>query len=312
MKRKISICIPCFNEVGNVLPMTEAIIAEMEKLTNYSYEIIFADNASTDGTQDVLRKIAQQYSQVKVIINARNYGPSRSPRNAMKYVTGNAVLSIACDFQDPPSMIPMLIKYWEDGYLAVYGQKVISKEGYIKHSLRTVFYNIIDFFSDYPQYHHISGICLNDSKIIEELFRMDSTVPPRFLLAEMGINVKLLPYTQDKRRSGKSSYNIGKLFDFTLTSLISVSTVPLRVATVVGIFISFICFLVGLVYFIFKLKYWNTFNAGMAPLVIGMFFLGSLQLIFIGLLGEYVGAIYRALSPKPPVEVKELINFDDK
>lgn len=310
--RKVTISVPCYNEVQNAEPMARAIINEMDKLPQYDYEILFIDNYSTDGTQDVLRGLAKKNSRIKVVMNSRNYGPLRSPRNGNLYATGEAVLGIACDFQDPPELIPEFLKYWEEGYVAVYGQKVTSKEGIIKHGLRTLYYNIIDFFSDVPQYKHISGISLNEKWILEQLSELDDMTPGRNLIADLGYEIKLIPYTQQKRKSGKSSYNVWRYLDFAITSLVSTSIAPLRIATVLGIIFSGISFIIGIVYLVYKLIYWDRFLAGMAPLTIGLFFLGSVQLLFIGLVGEYVGIILKKVTKKPPVMVKELINIDNE
>lgn len=309
--KKISIFVPCYNEEANVRAMAMAIIREMEKLPQYDYEVIFADNNSEDNTQKILREMAEHNKKIKVIFNNRNYGPARSPRNALRHATGDAIISLTCDFQDPPKMIETCIKHWEDGYLSVYGQKVGSKEGKIKYCLRTIYYKIIAAFSDIPQYEHISGICLNDRKVLDQLLAADETTAFRHLIAELGYEVKLVPYKQEKRSGGKSSYNVSRYFSFALNSLVTTSTAPLRVATVLGCITSGISFSIGVIYLVYKLIYFEQFSLGMAPLVIGVFFLGSIQILFIGLLGEYIGAIFKKLTKVPPVIEKELINFDE-
>ena len=308
---KISIFVPCYNEEANVREMAMAIVSEMAKLPQYDYEIIFADNNSQDNTQTILREISEHNKKIKVIFNNRNYGPARSAKNAYRHVTGDASIGIACDFQAPPEMIETLIKYWEDGYLAVCGQKKGSKEGKIKYCLRTIYYKIIAAFSDIPQYEHVSGISLHDKKVLEQLLAADETTSFRHLIAELGYKVKLVPFTQEKRRCGKSSYNISRYFSFAINSLVTTSTGPLRVATVLGCITSGITFFIGIIYLAYKLIYFQRFSAGMAPLIIGMFFLGSIQILFIGLLGEYIGAIFKKLTKVPPVIEKELINLDE-
>ena len=308
---KISFCIACYNEVNNVRELVERITLVMSK-EQYEYEIIFSDNASTDGTQDVLREMAKIDKRIKVIINNRNYGPRKSPRNALRHTTGDAVIGLAADLQDPPELIPQFLREWENGYKLVYGQKKNSEEGFVKYKLRTLFYNIIALFSQTPQYKHISGISLNDGKVLEEMLRADPDISFRNMIAELGYPVKLIPYKQNKRKSGKSSYNVARYFNFAMDSLISTSTAPLRVATVLGCIMSFLSFLVGIIYLVMKLKHWHQFTMGTAPMVIGMFFLGSVQLLFIGLVGEYVGAVLRKVTKQLPVIEKELINFDDE
>lgn len=308
--KKISFVIACYNEVGNIEELVGRITNVMSKET-YEYEIIFADNASGDGTQDVLRKLASENKRIKVILNNRNYGPNRSPRNAFRHVSGDVVIGLAADLQDPPELIPEFIREWEKGYKLVYGQKLSSDEGIIKHTLRSLYYSIIDFFSEVPQYKHLSGITLHDQNILNEMLNADPSIPFRYLITEMGYPVKLIPYKQRKRKSGKSSYNISRYFNFAMNSLISTSTIPLRIATLFGFFMVVICFIIGLIYLVMKLIYWDQFSIGIAPMLIGVFFLGSIQILFIGLVGEYVGAILKKLTKQMPVIEKELINFDD-
>ncbi|SNU07152.1 Glycosyltransferase involved in cell wall bisynthesis [Lachnospiraceae bacterium] len=309
--KKLSIVIACFNEVGNVEELTERIQNVMSKETDYEYEIIFCDNDSSDGTQDKLRKLAKRDKRIKVILNNRNYGPMRSPKNAFRHITGDVELLLAADLQDPPELIPEFLRAWEEGYKLVYGQKVSSDEGVIKYGFRSLFYNIINSFSETPQYKHISGISLNDREVLEIMLNADEDMEFRYLLPEMGYPVKLIQYKQQKRKSGKSSYNLKRYLNFALDSLTSTSTVPLRVATILGLIMAFIFFLIGVGYLIYKLIYWDEFSVGTAPLVIGMFFWSSIQLVFVGLLGEYVGAILRKVTKTIPVIEKELINFDE-
>ena len=309
---KLSIVSCCFNEEGNIEELIERIEKVMAEESEYEYEIILSDNDSRDGTQDVIRKIAAKDKKVKAIFNNRNYGPRRSPKNALRHVSGEVVLMLASDLQDPPEMIPQFLREWENGYKLVYGQKTTSEEGFIKHGLRSVFYSIINGFSDTDQYKHISGICLNDREALEKMLATDEDTEFRFLLPEMGYPVKLIPYRQNKRKSGKSSYNIKKYFEFAMESLISTSNAPLRMATMTGLFIAICCFIIAIGYLVYKLRYWEEFDVGMAPLVIGIFFLGAIQLIFIGVLGEYIGVILNKITKRIPVIEKELINFDEK
>lgn len=308
--KKISFVIACYNEVGNIEELVNRIINAMSR-ESYKYEIIFADNASSDGTQDILRKLANKNKQIKIILNNRNYGPTKSPRNALRHASGDVVIGLAADLQDPPELIPQFIREWEKGYKLVYGQKLSSDEGIVKHSLRSLYYNIIDFFSEIPQYKHLSGITLHDKGVLDEMLNADPDIPFRYLIAEMGYPVKLIPYKQNKRKSGKSSYNINRYFNFAINSLISTSTIPLRIATICGCFMVAICFIIGLIYLIMKLRNWDQFSAGTAPMLIGVFFLGSVQILFIGLIGEYIGAILKKLTKQMPVIEKELINFED-
>ncbi len=307
---KLSIIVACYNEVGNVNELVSRIKTVMEQEHNYEYEIIFTDNDSKDGTQEVLRKLASDDKRIKVILNNKNYGPMRSPKNALRYTTGDAVLLIAADLQDPPEMIPEYLRAWEEGYKLVYGKKIASDEGFIKYGFRTLFYNVINLFADNEQYKHISGMWLNDREAIEILLKADEDVEYRYLLPELGMPIKFIEYKQQKRKQGRTSYNFKKYLSFAMESMVSTTTAPLRVATFFGLLIAIISFLLGLAYLVYKLIFWNEFSVGTAPLVLGMFFFGSVQLVFTGLVGEYVGAVLRKVSYKVPVMEKELINLE--
>lgn len=311
--KKISIAIPCYNEAGNVQAMAETLTTILRELP-YDYEIVFTDNCSTDGTKDILRELAAQDGHIKVLMNNRNYGviDGRSGRNMSYYLTGDVIIDIACDFQEPPELIPEFIHYWEQGYLVVCGQKTGSKEGWLKYGCRSIFYKLIQLLSDIPQYEHISGITLYDRRIMEECKKVDYDINFRFVLADMGYQVKLIPYEQKKRRSGKSSYNLWRSLSFAINSMVSTSVAPLRIMTVLGVMMSAMSFLIGVVYLCLKLIHWHNFQAGTAPILIGMFFLGSLQLFFMGILGEYIGVILRKVTRQPDVILSEKINIEDE
>lgn len=309
--KKISIYVPCYNEVGNVKPMADTLTEIMGKLS-YDYEIIFTDNCSTDGTKEILRSLAAQDKHIKVLMNGRNYGTDgRSTRNALKYVSGDAYVNLACDFQEPPELIPEFIKYWEQGYKVICGQKIGSKEGKFKYALRNLYYKIINVFSEIPQYAHLSGIFILDKEVINEWIKADYDIEFRYLLADMGYEVKLIPYEQRERRSGKSSYNIWRYLTFAINSMISTSVAPLRLMTVAGFLMSVVSFVIGIAYLVLKFLLWDNFQAGMAPILIGMFFLGSVQLFFLGIIGEYIGVILRKVTRQPDVILSEKINFND-
>ncbi len=310
MRKKISIFVPCYNEEKNVKLMAEAISRVMQPL-DYEYEIVFRDNCSTDATRQYLRELAAEDFRIKVLMNNRNYGTSGRGRHlAFGHCSGDAMIVIACDFQEPPDLIPEFIKYWEQGYKVVGGQKTGSKEGKIKYFLRHLYYKIIDAFSDIPQYEHMSGIALYDREVINEILKMDEDIMLRNAVADMGYEVKLVKYVQEKRRSGKSSYNVWRYLTFALNSLVNTSTGPLRLMTVAGFLMSIVSFILGVVYTIMKLTIWYRFPAGIAPILIGMLFLGSVQLLFMGVLGEYIGVILRKVSKQPDVILSEKINFD--
>ncbi len=309
--KKISILIPCYNEEKNIVPMAETLTGIMGLYKEkYEYEIIFRDNASTDDSMRILRSLASKDDHIKVIENIRNFGFDPKKDTFIGRVSGDVVIVIACDFQEPPEMIPEFISWWEKGYEAVCGQKTSSKEGKIKYLLRQVFYNIIDCFSSIPQYRNMSGICLLSRRVFE-LSSEYNDLMLRYFLADIGCNVKLIQYEQQKRRAGKSSYNIWRYLSFAVYALTSVSTAPLRLASVLGFFMSFLSFLVGMIYLIYKLIFWDSFVVGTAPMVIGVFFLGSVILFFIGVVGEYVGITLRTVQKQSPPLVRELINFDN-
>ncbi len=309
--KKISIVIPCFNEAGNVRHMAEVLTDIMQKFP-YDYEIVFTDNCSVDGTKGILRKLAAEDKHIKVIMNSRNYGTDgRSARYTQLSLNADVYISIACDFQEPPELITEFIRYWESGYKVVCGQKIGSKEGRLKYACRNLFYKIIQGLSDIPQYEHISGITLCDKEVMDAYAKADYDYGFRFALADMGYEVKLIQYEQHSRRSGKSSYNIWRYLSFAINSMVSTSIAPLRMMTILGVLMSALSFLIGSIYLVLKIVYWHNFQAGMAPILIGMFFLGSLQLLFMGVLGEHVGVILHKVTKRPDVIVSEKINFEE-
>lgn len=310
--KKVSVCVPCYNEVGNVRDMAETLTGIMQGLP-YEYEIIFTDNCSTDGTKDILRELASKDTHIKVLMNSRNYGTDgRSDRNTGRYITGDVMLTIPCDFQEPPELIPEFIKYWEEGYQVVCGQKTSSEEGKIKYACRHLYYRIIQALSNVPQYEHISGIMLIDRDILEKFIKTDYDFQLRFAIADMGCKVKLIPYKQRKRKSGRSSYNIWRYLNYAINSLVTTSVAPIRIMTVAGLCFSFFSFVIGLIYLIWKLVWWQDFQMGTAPILIGMFFLGAVQIFIMGLIGEYVGEILNRVSKKPEVVTTEEINFAEE
>lgn len=311
--KKVSIAVPCYNEVGNVREMAETLTDIMRKLP-YEYEIIFTDNCSTDGTKDILRELASKDKHIKVLMNSRNYGvvDGRSDRNTLKYVTGDVFIGIACDFQEPPELIPEFLACWEQGYKVVCGQKTGSEEGKIKYACRHLYYGIIRNLSSIPQYEHISGITLFDKEILERYAKTDHDFQFRFAIADMGYEVKLIQYKQRARKSGKSSYNVWRYLSFAINSLVTTSAAPIRIMTVVGLGLSFLSFVIGFVYLVMKLIWWQNFQTGTAPILIGMFFLGSVQIFFLGIIGEYVGEILNRVSKTPDVVTTEEINFEEQ
>ena len=310
--KKISICIPCYNEEKNVNNAYLSVKKILQKLDNYDYEIIFADNSSLDGTEKIIREIASADKKVKAIINYKNYGPSRSTKNLLFAATGDAIIEIACDLQEPPQLIPEFIKLWEQGNKVVWGQKIGSSEKHIKFIARTLFYKIIGVFSSEKQIEHITGYGLMDKMVVQEIAKTNEReMPLRYIVSDLGFPITLIPYKQSDRKEGKSSYSVLKYWRFAINSLVRTSRAPLEIATLLGLISAFFSFVIGIVYLVYKLTHWYSFAPGIAPLVISIFFIGAIQLVFIGMLGEYIGVILDKVTDRPYVVEKERINFED-
>lgn len=309
--KHISVMTPCYNEEGNIINIYNAVKKEFDNLPQYTYEHLFIDNYSTDSSRKILRELAEKDKNVKVIFNARNFGPNRSGSYGMLQATGDVLICIVCDLQDPPELIPQFLKKWEEGYKVVLGQKLKSKENPLMFQIRKLYYKLINWLSETPQYEGVTGYGLYDKEFLDTMRWMDDPDPyVRGLVPDLGYKTFLLQYTQSKREFGKSSYNFNKYFDFAITGMTHVSQKPLRVATMAGLIMSGISFLIAIVYLIMKLVYWDSFSMGTAPILIGMFLLASVQLAFIGVIGEYIGAILTRVTKRPMVIEEERINFD--
>ncbi len=313
-KKLISIGCCCYNEEGNVEKAYEAMLWLIEQCPDYNFEMIFSDNCSRDRTKEILRNIAKHDRRVKVIFNQTNFGANRSSRNLLKSLHGDAYIGLACDLQEPVEVLPEFIKIWEEGYDAVWGQKTRSEENPIKYFCRNVYYSIIDFFSDYKQIRQTNCFGITSMHLINAYLYtalQDPDVSLRHWVAEYGYKIKLLPYTQRQRMWGKSSYNLAGSFDFAITSLCNTSTKPLRIMMLTGLFTGIMCIIVAVAYLIYKLIYWHSFDVGVAPLVIGLFFVMSIQLFSIGILGEYVRVLLKKVTNKVLVVEEERINFNN-
>lgn len=310
---KISIFTPCYNEEENVVALYDAVKKEMEKLPHYEYEHIFSENASTDKTAELLRELAAKDFHVKVIFNNRNFGPARSGAFGFFHCTGDANICLACDFQDPPEFLPQFIRLWEEGYKVVWGRKSGSKEGKFMKFCRNTFYKCIKFFSEIPQYEQVTGFGLYDREVLELMRSLNDPFPSfRHLVADFGYEVGFVEFVQPERRAGKSSYTFFSYIQMAIKMLITTSTAPLKMATFLGFCMAGLSFLSGMIYLILKLIFWSSFTMGMAPVVIGLFFIGSIQLLFIGVLGEYVGEILNRVTRRPLVVTKEKLNMDEE
>lgn len=309
--KKISVLIPCFNEEENVVAISEAVIEQLIKLENYEYEIVFIDNCSTDKTQQLVTDLCNKNNKIKAIFNCRNFGQFNSPYYGMQQTSGDCTILLSADFQDPVEMIPKFVKEWENGYKIVIGIKNKSQENKIMYFLRSCYYKVIKKIADTEQIEHFTGFGLYDKEFIEVLKKIDDSTPfLRGIVAEIGFKRKEIPYEQPKRKAGKTHNNFYTLYDAAMLSFTSYTKVGLRLATFIGISIALISFLVGLIYLILKLIYWDRFVAGTIPILIGMCFLGSIQLFFIGFLGEYILAINSRLMKRPLVVEEKRINMD--
>lgn len=314
--KKISIMIPCYNEVENVVPISEAVVGIMtEQLPEYDYEILFIDNCSIDGTRDKIEEICGRNKKIKAIFNVTNFGQFNSPFYGMCQTTGDCTISLCCDFQDPPELIPVFVRKWEQGHKIVSGIKTSSRESQILYTLRTMYYKLMKYFSDVRMIEHFTGFGLYDKTFIALLRELDDPIPfVRGIVAEYGsgFNMVEVEYEQPKRRAGKTHNNFLSLYDAAMLSITSYTKMGLRVATLIGFLCSAISLLIALIYLILKLCNWHNFQAGYVPMILGIFILGSLQLFFIGLLGEYILNINTRVIHRPLVVEEKRINFEEK
>lgn len=310
--KKVSILIPCYNEEENVGPMSEAIVELFTKeLPQYDYELVFIDNDSHDNTRPILRDICAKNKKVKAIFNAKNFGQFNSPYYGILQTTGDCVISMVCDFQDPIGLIPKYLQEWENGYKIVIGIKTSSKENRIVYHLRSLYYKIIKKFSDVEQIEHFTGSGLYDREFVEVLRNLKDPTPfLRGIVAELGYKRKEIPYEQPERRAGKTHNNWYSLYDAAMLSFTSYTKIGLRLATFLGMAIGFCSVVIAIVYLVLKIVFWDRFIAGTAPLMIGMFFLGAIQLFFLGFLGEYILSMNQRIMNRPLVIEEERINFE--
>jgi len=310
LKKTLTIMTPCFNEEGNVEELNRQVSAVMAGLPQYDYEHLFIDNASTDSTVEILRRMAAMNPRVKVIVNQRNFGQTRSPYHALMQARGDAVIGIVADFQDPPELIRDYIRRWEEGYKIVLGQKSGSKESWLMYQLRSFYYDLVRNLSEVELIRNITGSGLYDREVIEQLRSLNDPCPyVRGLISELGYPIARVPYEQPLRRSGVTKNNWYTLYDLAMLGFTSHSKVPLRLAAMLGFAMALGSLFVALGYLICKLFFWYSFPVGTAPMMIGLFFFSSVQLFFIGILGEYIGAIHTQVLKRPLVVEKERINF---
>jgi len=312
MTRKlITILTPCYNEELNVRKLHRRVLAMASELPEYRIEHLFIDNASKDGTVAVLRELAASDPSVKVIVNARNFGADRSGMHAFLQAEGDAIGSVASDLQDPPELFVEMIREWEKGFPIVAAIKTSSDEGGLMYYVRTTYYRLVAGLTNVEVLEHFTGFGLYDRTVVEQIRANFRDPYPYFrgMIAELGLPYSKVFYNQNRREHGITKNNIYKLYDLAMVGITNLSKVPLRLVIGCGFISAVVSFLMGVAYLVYKLAFWNSFSVGIAPLVLGLFFLGSIQLIAIGIIGEYVGSIHTFVQNRPLVTEKERINF---
>ena len=309
MSKKISIVTPTFNEEQNIEKLCLEISKEISK-TNYDYEHIVIDNSSTDNTIKILKELSKKSKNLKVIINKKNFGHIRSPMHGMFQASGDVVILMMSDFQDPIELITQYIKEWENGSKVVMGQKDSSDENFLIHHIKNIGYKFINKISDDPLLINTTGSGLYDKSIIDIIKKIDDPYPYfRGLISEITNETKLIKYHQPKRTKGKTKNNFYTLYDIGILGIVKHSKIPLRLMTIFGFLFSFFSILTAIIFFIYKLIYWDSFDLGVAPIIIGLFALGSVQIFILGFIGEYVMNILTQTRKLPLVIEKERINF---
>lgn len=308
----LSIVTPCYNEESNVEELYRQVKEICDSLVGYTYEHIFIDNASKDNTVPILKRLAAQDSNVKVIVNSRNFGHIRSPYYALLQARGDAVILLVADLQDPPKMISDFIDKWEEGYKVVLGVKNESEESRLMFAVRKLYYNFINKVSEIELTKNNTGFGLYDQQVIEVLREIDDPYPYfRGLISDIGFESYKFNYIQPARKRGITKNNFYTLYDIAMLGITNHSKIPLRLAAMLGFATSAVSFIVAILYLLAKLIFWNYFVVGIAPLVIGLFFFSSVQLFFIGIIGEYIGSIHTQVLKRPLVVEKERINFNE-
>jgi glycosyltransferase involved in cell wall biosynthesis len=311
-KKLISLVAPCFNEEKVILDFFNQVLASIKAIPKYDFEILFIDNASTDKTLQKLKSLAAKYNFVKIIVNTRNFGHIRSPYWGIIQSRGEATIYLASDLQDPPDLIPHFIQAWEDGYKVVFGVKVESRESKIMFLCRKLYYRFLNKISETSIIENATGFGLYDKKVLDQVRIINDPNPFfRGLIPELGFEIKQIPFVQDVRKKGTSKNNLYTLFDFAMLSIVNQSILPLRIASFIGFLLGLGCLLISGIFIFLKIFNWQAFDIGIAPIVIGMFFLFGLIFIFIGMLGEYVSSIHSYVRKRPVVVEKERINFVD-
>ena len=310
MKKKISFISPCYNESENIEELISQVTNLWVMLDQYDFEFVIIDNASTDNTREILIEAARKDSRIKLIFNTRNFGHIRSPYWGLLQTTGDASIYLASDLQDPPDKALEFIKIWEQGYKVVLGTKPVSKTSPVMHGFRKLYYHVLDSISNVPITRDSTGFGLYDKVVIDELRRINDPYPfLRGLISEIGYQVVEVPFEQPRRMRGVSKNNIYTLYDIAILGLVSHSLVPIRLATFFGFIVGGMSILAAIGALAIKLLYWNTLPIGVAPIIIVMFFMFGIILLFIGILGEYIGSIHSYVQGRPIVVEEQRINF---
>lgn len=308
--KRISVVGPCYNEAENIEEFVRRVTSLFDTLPQYELELIVIDNASSDGTPDILRRLAATKPRLKVILNARNFGHIRSPIHGLLQASGDAAFLMVTDLQDPPELLPQFLEKWERGNKAVVGVKQQSEETPIFFFVRRLYYRLVHRLAEYDIIQNFTGFGLYDRAILDYCRQLEDPYPYfRGLISEIGLPMAVVSYVQPKRRRGITKNNFYTLYDMAMLGITNHSKVPLRLATMMGFAMSLLSLLVACAYFIYKLVYWYEFPVGQAPVIIGLFLFSSVQLFFIGILGEYIGAIHTQVLHRPLVVEKERINF---
>ena len=313
-KKFISVVTPCFNEESNIVELCERIRTTMEMLKeSYEYEHIIVDNASTDGTVEVAKKLVTKDHNIKIIVNARNFGPVRSPYYGVVSAFGDAVVLIAADLQDPPELIVEYVKKWEEGFDIVLPAKPRSDESVVMQKIRKTYYKLLNSISDVPLENNATGAGLFDKKVIDVLRRISDPYPYfRGLVCDLGFPRCTVDFVQPKRKRGVSKASFYGMFDQALLAMTKHSKLPLRLMTLLGMGLGLVTFIASILFLVLKLMYWDSFSMGIAPLLIGGFFVASIIFFFLGIIGEYIGMILTHVRNMPLVIERERINFTEK
>ncbi len=310
--KTISIVTPCYNEEENVRELCARIRRAMAGFPQYSYEHVLIDNCSTDGTVPELKRLASKDTNIRIIVNARDFGPMRSHMHAMFQTRGDAVIMMASDLQDPPEMIGEFLSRWEEGYPMVLAIKASSEENGLMFMVRRAYYRLISHLASIRTVENFTGFGLYDRKVVEIVRSFNDPYPYfRGIIAEIGLPHAEIPFKQPLRQKGSSKFrSFYKLYDVGMIAITNLSRIPLRVVTFTGLVSSLLSLLAGIGYLIYKLVFWFSFSVGIAPLVIGLFFFGSVQLLALGIIGEYLGSVHTYVQGRPLVVERERINFE--